>query len=109
MKRSGSDFKNASATERLRELALTPVHLYRRLISPLLPQRCKYYPSCSSYAVQAVRELGVVRGTILAAWRLARCNPWSHGGVDELADRRLFRGHHCGAHGAGAAHGEVRA
>ncbi len=75
----------------LREVVLAPVHLYRRLLSPALPQRCKYYPSCSAYAVQAVRELGVVRGAIVAAWRLARCNPWSHGGVDELADRRLFR------------------
>ena len=43
--------------------------------------------------MQAVRELGIVRGTILAAWRLLRCNPFSHGGVDELADRRLFRAH----------------
>jgi uncharacterized protein len=77
----------------LREVVLAPVHLYRRLISPAVPNRCKYYPSCSVYAVQAVRELGVVRGTIVAAWRLARCNPWSHGGVDELADRRLFRDH----------------
>jgi putative membrane protein insertion efficiency factor len=74
---------------------LAPVKLYRRVISPALPQRCKYYPSCSTYAVQAVRELGVVRGTIVAAWRLARCNPWSHGGVDELADRKLFRAHDC--------------
>jgi uncharacterized protein len=74
----------------LREAVLAPVHLYRRLISPLLPQRCKYYPSCSSYAVQAVRELGILRGTVVAAWRLARCNPWSHGGVDELSDRSLF-------------------
>lgn len=77
--------------ERLREIALLPVHVYRRLISPALPQRCKYHPSCSAYAVEAVRELGLVRGTIVAAWRLARCNPWSHGGVDELADRSLFR------------------
>ncbi len=75
----------------LRELALLPVQLYRRLISPVLPSRCKYYPSCSTYAVEAVRELGVVRGTIVAAWRLARCNPWTNGGVDELRDRRLFR------------------
>ena len=75
----------------LREVVLAPVHLYRRLISPALPNRCKYYPSCSAYLVQAVRELGVVRGTIVAAWRLARCNPWSHGGVDELSDRSLFR------------------
>ena len=63
----------------------------------MLPQRCKYYPSCSSYAVEAIRELGLVRGTIVAAWRLARCNPWSHAGVDELADRSPFRarGHTC--------------
>ena len=78
----------------LRELYLVPLFVYRRLISPALPDRCKYYPSCSAYAVQAVRELGVMRGTIVAAWRLARCNPWSDGGVDELADRRLFAGRH---------------
>ncbi len=70
---------------------LLPLRAYRRLISPLLPARCKYYPSCSAYAEQAVRELGVVRGTVLATWRLVRCNPWSHGGVDELADRTLFK------------------
>jgi hypothetical protein len=87
-----------------REVVLAPVHLYRRLISPAIPNRCKYYPSCSAYAVQAVRELGVVRGTIVAAWRLARCNPWSHGGVDELADRSLFRNHdHRGGKGEVAA------
>jgi uncharacterized protein len=82
----------SSVARALRELLLAPLHLYR-LISPALPARCKYYPTCSTYAVQAVRELGPLRGTIVAAWRLARCNPWSDGGVDELADRRLFRGH----------------
>jgi uncharacterized protein len=70
---------------------LLPLRLYSRVISPALPARCKYYPSCSAYAEQAVTELGITRGVILAAWRLARCNPWSYGGVDELADRRLFR------------------
>ena len=74
----------------LRELFLLPLHFYRRLIAPALPPRCKYYPSCSAYGVQAVRELGVIRGTVVAAWRVMRCNPWSHGGVDELADRTLF-------------------
>jgi putative membrane protein insertion efficiency factor len=67
------------------------IGLYRRLISPVLPARCRYYPTCSAYAEQAIRELGPVRGTILAAWRLLRCNPLSPGGIDELADRRLFR------------------
>jgi putative membrane protein insertion efficiency factor len=75
----------------LRELFLLPLHAYRKLISPALPPRCKYYPSCSAYTVQAVRELGLIRGSIVAAWRVVRCNPWSLGGVDELSDRRLFR------------------
>lgn len=74
----------------LTELVLAPLHLYRRLISPALPPRCRFYPSCSAYAVQAVRELGVVRGFVVAGWRVLRCNPWNLGGVDELADRRLF-------------------
>jgi putative membrane protein insertion efficiency factor len=91
---------------RLREVALLPVHLYRRFLSPALPGRCKYYPSCSTYALQAVRELGVLRGSIVAAWRLARCNPWSHGGVDELSDRRLFRDH---AHGEATPAGKASA
>lgn len=75
----------------LRELFLLPLHAYRAVISPNLAPRCKYYPSCSTYGVQAVRELGVIRGSIVAGWRVLRCNPFSHGGVDELADRRLFR------------------
>ena len=78
-------------THALRELFLLPLHAYRAIISPNLAPRCKYYPTCSTYGVQAVRELGVIRGSIVAAWRVMRCNPFSHGGVDELADRRLFR------------------
>ncbi|HEX6117432.1 MAG TPA: membrane protein insertion efficiency factor YidD [Solirubrobacterales bacterium] len=70
---------------------LAPVRLYRRFVSPALPARCKYHPTCSAYAVQAVRELGPARGTVVAAWRLARCNPWSNGGYDPLSDRSLFR------------------
>lgn len=79
----------------VRELFLLPLHAYRAVISPNLAPRCRYYPSCSAYAVEAVRELGVFRGTILAAWRVVRCNPWTQGGVDELADRRLFRSSEC--------------
>jgi len=72
-------------------ILLAPVHLYRRFVTPALPARCKYHPSCSAYAVEAVRELGPLRGTVLAAWRLARCNPWSNGGHDPVAARSLFR------------------
>jgi uncharacterized protein len=75
----------------VRRLALAPVHAYKRLISPLLPRRCKYEPTCSQYAIDAVREVGVLRGAVLAGWRLLRCNPWSHGGYDPVSARRLFR------------------
>ena len=76
------------------------VTAYRYAVAPLLAPfgggvagapRCKYHPSCSRYAADAVRTHGVVRGSVLAGWRLARCNPWSHGGVDCVEDQRLFR------------------
>ena len=72
-------------------IVLAPIRLYQRWISPALPRRCKYEPTCSAYAVQSIRELGVMRGSILAAWRLARCNPFSHGGYDPVEARRLFK------------------
>ena len=75
----------------LRALAVAPIRIYQRAISPALPRRCKYYPSCSEYAVQAVRSYGILRGLVLAAWRLLRCNPWSHGGVDPVENQTLFR------------------
>jgi len=77
----------------LSALLIAPIRVYQRWISPALGPRCRYYPTCSSYAIQAIDELGPLRGSILAAWRLLRCNPFSKGGIDELADRRLFRGH----------------
>jgi uncharacterized protein len=75
----------------LRGILVAPIRLYQRTISPALPSRCKYHPSCSEYAVQAVRRYGVMRGVVLAGWRLLRCNPWSHGGVDFVEDQTLFR------------------
>jgi putative membrane protein insertion efficiency factor len=68
------------------------IRLYQRIVSPLFPRRCRYEPTCSAYATQAVRELGVARGSIVAGWRLLRCNPFSNGGLDPLSERRLFRG-----------------
>lgn len=82
-------------THRLRSLTafvvLLPVHAYRKLISPLLGPRCRYYPTCSHYAVDAVKQYGTVRGTILASWRIVRCNPMSDGGFDYVEDQRLFK------------------
>ena len=75
----------------LRGIFVAPLRVYQRAISPGLPARCKYYPSCSHYAVEAVRRYGVLRGVVLASWRLLRCNPWSHGGVDFVEDQTLFR------------------
>ena len=72
-------------------LLVAPIRLNQRAISPALPSRCKYHPSCSQYAVDAVRRYGVLRGIVLAGWRLLRCNPWSHGGVDFVEDQTLFR------------------
>ena len=75
----------------MRTLATAPVRLYQRAISPAIPARCKYHPSCSEYAIQAVRRYGLLRGAVLAVWRILRCNPWSHGGVDFVEDQKLFR------------------
>ena len=74
----------------LAAIAAAPILLYQRFVSPALPRRCKYEPTCSRYAVQALGEYGILRGLVLAAWRLLRCNPWSHGGYDPVAAQRLF-------------------
>jgi len=78
------------ASSALRAIAIAPIRLYQRVISPALPRRCKYEPTCSRYAAQSVREYGILRGLILAGWRLLRCNPWSHGGYDPVHEQRLF-------------------
>jgi uncharacterized protein len=65
-------------------LGIGLVWLYRVTLGALFPTTCKYHPSCSEYAVQALRRHGLVRGSVLAGWRLLRCNPWSHGGFDPV-------------------------
>jgi putative membrane protein insertion efficiency factor len=67
----------------VRYLGIGLVRLYQFLISPLLPANtCKYHPSCSQYAIDAMRKHGLIVGGAKAGWRLLRCNPWSRGGVD---------------------------
>jgi uncharacterized protein len=68
-----------------------PIVFYSRFISPGFPRRCKYEPTCSRYAIDAIREYGILRGLALAGWRLLRCNPWSHGGYDPVEAQRVFR------------------
>lgn len=75
----------------MRRLLILGIKSYRYLLSPLLGNRCRFYPSCSCYAEQAIAGHGVLRGSWLALRRLARCHPWHPGGVDlvpEPADRR---------------------
>ncbi len=76
---------------RPRWLLVGPIRAYQRLISPAFGDRCRYYPSCSEYAVQAIESYGILKGLVLAGWRLIRCNPWSHGGVDPVESQRLFK------------------
>ena len=68
-----------------------PIVLYQRVISPALPRRCKYEPTCSAYAVRALQQFGILRGLVLATWRVLRCNPFSHGGYDPVEAQRVFR------------------
>jgi putative membrane protein insertion efficiency factor len=75
----------------VRLVAVAPIRLYQRAFSPLFGQRCRYYPSCSEYAAQAITRFGILRGLVLAGWRLLRCNPWSRGGVDHVDSQRLFK------------------
>ena len=72
----------------MRYLLVGLIRIYQRFISPLLGPRCRFYPSCSSYAVQALTVHGVIKGSGLAAWRLLRCHPWNPGGLDPVPPRR---------------------
>jgi uncharacterized protein len=72
-------------------LMMAPIRLYQRVLSPALPRRCKYEPTCSAYAVEALRTHGPARGLVLAVWRVLRCNPFSHGGHDPVSAQRVFR------------------
>ena len=73
------------------ELLVAPIRFYQRFITPYTPATCRYYPTCSAYAVTALRTRGAVVGTVLTVWRLLRCNPWSEGGVDHVPVSGLRR------------------
>lgn len=75
---------------RTRAALIVPIRLWQRFLSPLLGPRCRYYPSCSEYAARAIGRFGILRGSVLATWRILRCNPLSRGGFDYPEDQRLF-------------------
>jgi putative membrane protein insertion efficiency factor len=68
------------------KILLSLIAVYRYAISPLFPSRCRYYPTCSSYAAEAIRRYGALRGGMLAAKRIGRCHPWGSHGVDPVPD-----------------------
>jgi len=81
----------ADASARVSPLAwpfILLIKVYQRVISPVLPPSCRFYPSCSEYAVEALRVHGFFRGCALTVWRLLRCGPWHPGGVDPVPPRR---------------------
>jgi len=64
------------------------IRLYRRLISPYLGENCRFYPSCSQYAIEAIRAHGAIKGLAYALWRIARCQPLCRGGFDPVPEPR---------------------
>ncbi len=67
------------------------IGLYRLFISPILPRSCRYHPTCSAYAMEAIMRHGAVRGTGLAVWRIARCHPWGGSGYDPVPGKPARR------------------
>lgn len=74
-----------------RNAAIATLLAYRATVSPLYGDVCKYYPTCSAYAVGAIQQHGLLRGTAMAGIRLARCHPWARGGIDDVPLRVNFR------------------
>lgn len=70
------------------------IKVYKKIISPLFPPCCKYHPTCSSYALEALKKHGFIKGGWLAVWRILRCNHWSNGGIDYVPDKFDILGRH---------------
>ena len=74
----------------MKMLLLGMLRAYRYVVSPLVGHHCRFHPSCSTYAIEAITRHGAARGSVLACWRIARCHPWHPGGVDAVPDRPPF-------------------
>ncbi|MEN0013764.1 MAG: membrane protein insertion efficiency factor YidD [Solirubrobacteraceae bacterium] len=87
-----SDLRSEPARRRsiARQIVLAPILGYRRWLSPGMQPHCRFEPSCSAYAVQAVDRFGILRGLVLAMWRVARCQPFGGSGIDLVENQRIF-------------------
>ncbi len=73
----------------MKKLMIKMIRFYQTKISPNTPPRCKYYPTCSQYALEAIETFGAFKGFFLALWRLLRCNPFSKGGIDPVPEKKV--------------------
>ncbi len=70
----------------MKKVLIFLIRIYQKYLSPMKTGRCPYYPTCSNYGLEAIEKHGAIKGSILAAWRILRCNPFSHGGIDFVPD-----------------------
>lgn len=73
----------------MKKLLILMIRFYQKYLSPMKRTRCPYYPTCSQYGLEAIEKHGAIKGSILASWRILRCNPFSHGGIDLVPDKFL--------------------
>jgi putative membrane protein insertion efficiency factor len=68
----------------MKKVLILIIKAYKKIISPHLPPSCRFYPTCSSYAIEAIKKYGVIKGSMLATYRVLRCNPFNKGGYDPV-------------------------
>jgi putative membrane protein insertion efficiency factor len=68
----------------VKSVAVFLIRVYQKFISPLFPPSCRFHPTCSEYAIEAISKYGILKGGLKAAWRILRCNPFSKGGFDPV-------------------------
>ena len=76
--------RTGHAQEIMKRILIKSIRLYQRYISPVKYTRCPYYPTCSNYGLEAIEKYGALKGSVLAIWRILRCNPFSRGGYDPV-------------------------
>lgn len=68
----------------MKKILIRTIRFYRKNISPMTPPRCRYIPTCSQYAIEAIEQYGALKGGVMSLWRILRCNPFSKGGFDPV-------------------------